>query len=33
MKTVVLSKRARLLLCGTFKAALEQTRSDEFAFA
>ena len=33
MKTVVLPKRARLLLCGTCKAALEQTRSDEFAFA
>jgi hypothetical protein len=33
MKTVVLPKRARLLLCGTCKAALEQTRSDEFSFA
>jgi hypothetical protein len=27
------AKRARLLLCGTCKAALEQARSDEFAFA
>ena len=33
MKTVVLPKRARLLKCGTCKAALEQARSDEFAFA
>lgn len=29
--TVVLPKRARLLLCGTCKAALEQSRSNKAA--
>jgi len=33
MRAVMLPKPARLLLCGTCKAALEQTRSDEFAYA
>jgi hypothetical protein len=31
MLTVVLPKRARLLLCGTCKAALEQSRSNKAA--
>ena len=33
MQTVVLPKHARLLLCGTCKAALEQPRSHQAQFA
>lgn len=33
VRTVVLPKKARLLLCGTCKAALEQPRSSEAAYA
>lgn len=33
VRTVVLPKKARLLLCGTCKAALQQTRSGQAEYA